>query len=61
MSDNNNLSGELLAVIAATVASQNSRPGHKLEVKSIRRISQTSPVWSATGRYERLSRNLNRF
>ncbi len=56
---NNDLSGEILAVIAAAVASQNTRPGHKLEVKAIRRISQVTPVWSATGRFERLTRNLN--
>ncbi|NJD03048.1 MAG: sodium pump decarboxylase subunit gamma [Ruminiclostridium sp.] len=57
--NNNNLSGEILAVIAATVASQNTRPGQKLEVKAIRRISQVSPIWNTTGRIERLSRNLN--
>ena len=56
---NPNIDGELLAVIAAAVASMETRPGHKLEVQAIRRIRQTSPVWSATGRIERLARNLN--
>ena len=57
--NNNKINNEIMAVIAASVASQDTRPGHKLEVKAIRRISQASPVWSTTGRFERLTRNLN--
>lgn len=59
MSDKNKINSEILAVIAATVASMDTRPGHKLEVKAIQRILQTSPVWNTTGRIERLARNLN--
>ena len=59
MSNDGKINSEIMAVIAASVASMDSRPGHRLEVKSIRRISQTSPVWSTTGRLERLTRNLN--
>ena len=59
MSSNEKISNEIMAVIAASVASLESRPGHRLEVKSIRRIPQNSPVWNTTGRYERLARNLN--
>jgi hypothetical protein len=50
---------ELLAVITAAVASMEVRPGYKLVVRSMRRVPQASPVWNATGRVERLRRNLN--
>lgn len=50
---------EVMAVISAVVASLNTRPGHKLVVKSFRRIPQVSPIWNTTGRVERIRRNLN--
>lgn len=61
MDDNKkqNISNEVLAVISAAVASMSTKPGHKLVVRSMRRVAQTSPVWNSTGRVERLRRNLN--
>lgn len=58
-SENNKINDEIMAVIAAAIASMESKPGCRLEVKAIRRISQSSPVWNTTGRLERLARNLN--
>lgn len=55
----NNINDEILAVISAAIASMDTRPGYSLVVKSIRRVPVTSPVWSTTGRAERLSRKLN--
>lgn len=45
---------DVIAVISAAVNSFNTKPGCKLVVKSYRRIPQTSPAWSSTGRVERL-------
>lgn len=61
MSMNNRLdiNDEVLAAISAAIASMGARPGHKLVVRSMRRVGQTSPVWNTTGRVERLRRNLN--
>lgn len=56
-----NVNDEILAVIAAAVASLEARPGHRLVVTSMRRIPQNAPVWNATGRMERLGRNLNAY
>lgn len=53
------ISDEVLAVITAAVASMEVRAGHKLVVRSMKRIHQNSPVWNTTGRVERLRRNLN--
>jgi hypothetical protein len=53
------LNDEVLAVIAAAIASIDTRPGYNLVVKSIRRVPATSPVWSTAGRMERISRKLN--
>lgn len=50
---------EILAVIAAAIAAMETRPGHRLVVRSMRQIPQTSPVWNTAGRLERLSRDLN--
>lgn len=55
----NKISEEILAVIAAAISAMHKKPGHKIEVKAIRRITQLSPVWNTTGRMERLARNLN--
>jgi hypothetical protein len=46
--DNN----ELIGVIAAALAACDKRTGYRLVVKSFRRISQTSPVWSTAGKLE---------
>lgn len=54
-----NVSDEVLAVISAAVASMEVRPGHKLVVRSMKRVHQNTPVWNTTGRMERLRRNLN--
>jgi hypothetical protein len=53
------VSDEVIAVISAVIAAMSTRPGHRLVVKSVIRIPQTSPVWNSTGRVERLRRNLN--
>ena len=52
------ISDEVLAVITAAVASMEVRPGHKLVVKSMRRMPQTSPVWNKAGRREQISNKL---
>lgn len=46
---------EVISAIMAAIAMMESRPGYNLVVKSFRRVPQTAPVWSATGRYERLN------
>jgi len=55
----NIINDEILAAIAAAIASMETRPGYKLVVRSIRHASQTTPVWNRTGRLERISNNLN--
>lgn len=50
---------EIIAVIAAAIASMESRPGYKLVVRSMRQVPQSSPVWNTVGRLERLNQNLN--
>lgn len=49
------LNDEIISAIMAAIAMMESRPGYNLVVKSFRRIPQSAPVWSATGRYERLN------
>ncbi|HHV28872.1 sodium pump decarboxylase subunit gamma [Acetivibrio mesophilus] len=49
---------EIILAISAAIAALESRPGYKLVVKSFRRIPQTSPVWSATGKIERIKRSM---
>ncbi len=44
---------EIAAVISAAVAAMETDSDSRLVVKSIRRISQTSPVWSTAGRLQR--------
>lgn len=53
------ISDEILAAIAAAIASMEARPGYRLQVQAIRRIHHSSPVWNTTGRTERLGRHLN--
>jgi len=54
-----NINEEILAVIAAAIASMETRPGYKLVVRSIRRASQITPVWNKVSRLERIINNLN--
>lgn len=57
--ENRSISNEILAVIAAAIAAMETRPGYRLVVRSMRQIPQSSPVWNASGRLERMNRNLN--
>ena len=43
---------ELIAVIAAAVASSMNRSTHDIVVRSIRRIPAGSPVWNQAARYD---------
>jgi oxaloacetate decarboxylase alpha subunit len=49
---NNEISGEIMAVISAAVAEMNVTPGHSLEIKSVNQIG--SSAWSLAGRLDRL-------
>lgn len=57
--ENSKINQEILAVIAAAIASMETRPGYKLVVKSMTQAPQSSPAWNTAGRLERLNRNLN--
>ena len=48
------LNDEIVSAIMAAIALMESRPGYSLVVKSFKRVPQVAPVWSSTGRYERL-------
>jgi len=52
------LNDEIISVIMAAISMMQARPGYRFVVKSFRRIPQTAPVWSATGRYERLKNKI---
>ncbi len=56
---NNCIIDEILVVIAAAIAAMETRPGHRLVVRSMRQVPQSSPAWNTAGRLERLNRNLN--
>lgn len=45
---------EIVAVIAAAIASMRHTTGCNLVVRSIRRVNQSAPVWNMTGRVENL-------
>jgi len=49
------INDEIVSAIMAAIALMESRPGYSLVVKSFKRVPQTAPVWSSTGRYERLN------
>ncbi|WP_010243602.1 hypothetical protein [Acetivibrio cellulolyticus] len=49
------INDEIVSAIMAAIALMESKPGYSLVVKSFRRVPQIAPVWSATGRYERLN------
>lgn len=49
------LNDEIISAIMAAISIMETRPGYSLVVKSFRRVPQTAPVWSSTGRYERLN------
>lgn len=53
------INDEILAVIAAAIASLNTRPGYRLVVRSMKQVQQSSPVWNIVGRLERLGSKLN--
>lgn len=54
-----NLDEELIAVITAAIQSSMAvTPGCKLQVKSFRRVGQTTPVWNRTGRLEQIAGKL---
>lgn len=61
MNENGNIAinNEILTIIAAAIASVNTRPGYRLVVRSMRQVPQSSPVWNIAGRIERLGRKLN--
>ncbi|MCX7843174.1 MAG: sodium pump decarboxylase subunit gamma [Clostridia bacterium] len=50
---------EVLAVISAALANMDSREGHRLVVRSFRRIPQTAPVWNIAGRLDRIQKKMN--
>ncbi|MEN6312989.1 MAG: sodium pump decarboxylase subunit gamma [Clostridiaceae bacterium] len=50
---------DIPVVIAAAIASMETRPGYKLVVRSMRQVPQSSPIWNTAGRFERLKQNLN--
>jgi hypothetical protein len=52
------LNEEIILAISAAIAAYEARPDYKLVVKSFKRISQTSPVWSTAGRIERIERSM---
>lgn len=54
-----NISDEILAVIAAALDSNMKKAGLKLVVKSIKRVPNNNSVWSTTGKIDRLARRLN--
>lgn len=49
------INDEIVSAIMAAIALMESRPGYTLVVKSFTRVPQSAPVWSSTGRYERLN------
>ncbi|NLP14626.1 MAG: sodium pump decarboxylase subunit gamma [Clostridium sp.] len=49
---------EIILAITAAITAFETRPDYRLVVKSFKRISQTSPVWSTTGRIERIERSM---
>jgi len=55
----NTINDEIMAVIAAAIASMQTRPGYSLVVRSMKRVPQYSPVWNTVGRIERINNDLN--
>lgn len=57
--ENSTSNEELVAVItAAVMACMKRTPGCKIQVKSFRRIPQTSPAWNIRGRNEYINNKL---
>lgn len=48
----------IAAITAAVYLFMECRNGYSLKVRSIKRVPQASPVWSATGRFEQLTGRL---
>jgi len=53
------MNDEIIAVLSAAVASYEAESGHRLFVRSIRRLPQNAPVWNEVGNMERLKAKLN--
>jgi len=53
-----NIDNDIIIAITAAIASIDVKPGYKLVVKSYKRIPQVSPIWSSTGKIERMKRSL---
>lgn len=51
---------ELVAVIAAAIASSMGIQPDDLVIKNIVRLPETAPVWSVAGRLDQMNRRLNR-
>lgn len=52
---------EIVAAITAAICSCGfSRPGYRLEVRSVRRVSDTAPIWNHVSKIERINGTLNR-
>ncbi|WP_094546641.1 OadG family protein [Petroclostridium xylanilyticum] len=49
---------ELIAVLTAAVASSLNQSTYNLNIKSFRRIEQTSPIWNTVSRKEQLESRL---
>jgi len=56
--DGDDLTEELVAVIAAAVAASLSTTTHNIVVRNIRRIQDDSPVWNKAGRFEQIRQML---
>jgi oxaloacetate decarboxylase (Na+ extruding) subunit alpha len=54
----NEINPEVVAAISAAISSIDVTPGHKLVVKSLRRVEQTSPIWGTVGRMQRFQSKL---
>lgn len=51
---------EIVAVITAAICSSGfSRPGYRLEVRSVRRVSDNVSIWNHVSRIERINGKLN--
>ncbi len=54
--DHSRVSNEIIAVITAAIAVMNTRPGTRLQVKNIKRLPPSYPVWNTAARTERLGK-----
>lgn len=54
----NKMNPEVVAAISAAVSSMEATPGHKLVVRSLKRVEQTTPIWGTVGRMQRFQSKL---